>query len=160
MLLYVMRHGSAEDHAPTGRDFDRRLTAEGQKLVQGMAAVLRAHRGGADLPRVISSPRVRARETAAIVRAAIGPAEATVELDDRLGGEQPIPGELVSALAEGGADTLLVGHQPTVEDLCRGLIRPEPLVISGFRTATIVALASDGARFRLVSVLDPRDARA
>ena len=26
MRLYVMRHGPAEDRAPTGRDFDRVLT--------------------------------------------------------------------------------------------------------------------------------------
>jgi phosphohistidine phosphatase len=124
-----------------------------------MAELLRAQRG-ADLPRVISSPRVRAQETATIVRSALGPAKATVELDERLGGEQPIPWELVSALATGGADALLVGHQPAVEELCRGLIRPEPLMISGFRTATIVALASDGVGFRVASILDSRDAGA
>jgi len=160
MLLYVMRHGPAEDHSPTGRDFDRRLSAEGRALVKAMALALHAERG-ADLPRVIASPRTRALETATIVRETLGPAGAAVEIEEALDGEQSIPWELVSALAAGSDDVLLVGHQPSVEELCRGLIRPEPLPILGFRTAAIVALASQsgGSRFRVASVLDPRQVR-
>ena len=33
MRLYVMRHGPAEDRAPTGRDFDRALTRAGREVV-------------------------------------------------------------------------------------------------------------------------------
>src|SRR6185503_11429291 len=140
MLLYVMRHGPAEDHAPSGRDFDRALTPAGRALVQAMAEALRAERR-ADLPRVLSSPRARARETAAIVREALGPPGAPVELHDGLGGEHPRPPEPAAERAEAHADALLVGHRPPVEELARALIAPKPLLFSGFRTATIVALS-------------------
>jgi phosphohistidine phosphatase len=30
MELYLLRHGIAEDHSPSGRDQDRRLTEEGR----------------------------------------------------------------------------------------------------------------------------------
>jgi phosphohistidine phosphatase len=159
MLLYVMRHGPAEDHAPSGRDFDRRLTPAGRALVLAMAKALRAQRGDRDLPRVLSSPRARARETAVIVRETLGPHGATVELSDALGGEAPIPGTLVASIAAAGADALLVGHQPAVEELVRALLHPAPLVISGFYTGTIVALAHADARFHLRFVLDPREVR-
>jgi phosphohistidine phosphatase len=158
MLLYVMRHGPAEDLSPSGRDFDRHLTPDGRALVLAMAEALRAQRGR-DLPRVLSSPRARARETAAILRAALGPPEGIVELHDALDGEHPIPLEFVSALAEAGVDALLVGHQPSVEELVRDLIHPESPSLSSFRTATIVTLASSGARFRVSSVLDPQQVR-
>ena len=175
MLLYVMRHGPAEDHAPTGRDFDRRLTAAGRALVLAMAEAFRAQRGAGPI-RVLTSPRARARETAEIVHDTLsasreGPAtgsapapiraaeQPAVEIHNALDGEHPIPLELVSALAEGGADVLLVGHQPSVEELCRGLVRPEPLVLQSFRTATIIALEPTGARFRVASILDPSAVR-
>jgi phosphohistidine phosphatase len=155
MRIYVMRHGPAEDHASSGRDFDRRLTPEGRALVHAMAEALRRERLGSALPRVLSSPRVRARETGEIILETVGPHEAALELDEALGGETPIPRDLLANIAAAGADALLVGHQPTVEALVRDLIRPEPLRFSGFRTATIVALDHDGARFHLSTVLDP-----
>ena len=45
MKLYVMRHGPAEDHADSGRDADRALTAAGRERVVAVAA--EARRGGA-----------------------------------------------------------------------------------------------------------------
>jgi phosphohistidine phosphatase len=159
MLLYLMRHGPAEDHAPSGRDFDRSLTPAGRAIVRSVAAALRVQRSESSLPRVLSSPRARARETAAIVREVLDPREAAVELHPALGGEVPIPRDLVEAVVAAGADALLVGHQPVVEALVRELIHPAPLVISGFYTGTIVALAPTGASFRLASILDPRKVR-
>jgi hypothetical protein len=44
-----------------------------------------------------------------------------------------------------------------VEALVRDLNYPAPLRFSGFRTATIIALAHDGERFLLSTVLDPHE---
>lgn len=159
MLVYIMRHGPAEDHAPSGRDFDRALTPAGRAVVRSVAKALRAQRSESSLPRVLSSPRARARETAAIVREVLDPRGAEVELHPELGGEEPIARTFVESLVEAGADALLVGHQPVVEALVRELMHPAPLVIAGFYTGTIVALAPAGARFHLTSILDPRKVR-
>lgn len=163
MRLYLMRHGPAEDQASSGRDFDRRLTADGRALVRAMgAALLRERTGsapeGPDL-RVVSSPRVRARETAQIVREALGAGSPAVEFEEALSGDRAIPRELISALVELGRDALVVGHQPSIEELTRELLQPEPLVIRGFHTATIVILAVQGSGFALASVLDPKAVR-
>jgi phosphohistidine phosphatase len=65
MKLYVMRHGPAEDHADSGMDGDRALTANGRDRVRAVAALL------VDLNEeplsIITSPLVRAVQTAEVV---------------------------------------------------------------------------------------------
>ncbi|KYF69793.1 MULTISPECIES: phosphohistidine phosphatase SixA [Sorangium] len=164
MHLYVMRHGPAEDRAPSGRDADRRLTPEGRERVQRVANELRRVRGGAPLARVLASPLARARETAEIAAPICGAPE--VELQDELALDAGLPLALVAALARGGADALLVGHQPNVEHLVRTLIDPPGrgatgLLLSSFTTALIVALepeptSQSQGRWRVERIFDPR----
>jgi phosphohistidine phosphatase len=163
MRLYVMRHGPAEDRAPSGSDFDRRLTPAGRELVGRVARAFQAARG-ADPLRILASPRVRARETAAIVRSAIGPRadanaiEIAIEIHEELGGESAIPLALIAAAAATGVDTILVGHQPVVEELVHQLVGARAMR-TGFSTATIVGLdfdhAADGSGWTLATHLDP-----
>jgi phosphohistidine phosphatase len=166
MLLYVMRHGPAEDRSATGRDFDRALTADGRVVVEQAAETLLRARGGS-IPRVLASPYTRARETAAVVRSILGAAGDAawpeVEVRDELGAEEGLPLRLVREVVPAGADAILVGHQPTVEELTRSLVHPaRPSLPRGFRTAMIATLellpaasSSGGDRFRLLAVLDP-----
>ena len=65
MKLYVMRHGPAEDDAPTGRDADRVLSAAGRERVRLVAQALED--GGESPFAILSSPMARALETAEIV---------------------------------------------------------------------------------------------
>jgi phosphohistidine phosphatase len=163
MRLYVMRHGPAEDRSASGRDFDRALTAPGREVVRRMGHALRsaveAHTAAAGPRpplRVLSSPRARAQETAAIVRAELVPVPGTVELRDELDGSDAIPRALIAEVASAGPDALLVGHQPVVEELVRALLHPANLSIHGFRTAMIVAIeATARGPFHLAAVLDP-----
>jgi phosphohistidine phosphatase len=158
MRLYLMRHGPAEDHALTGRDFDRALTAAGREIVARAARALsEARRAVTAGPwRVLASPFRRAHETAEIV-AAMTPGAAPVELDDDLSADAPLPLDLVRRLAADGADALLVGHQPTVEELARELVHPARVPLQGgFRTAVILTfelVARD--RWHLAALLDP-----
>ncbi|MBN9165380.1 MAG: histidine phosphatase family protein, partial [Myxococcales bacterium] len=67
MKLYVMRHGPAEDNAPTGRDEDRALTPAGRERTRAVARALLA---ADEAPlTIIASPLVRALQTAEIVAA-------------------------------------------------------------------------------------------
>ncbi|WP_437671054.1 SixA phosphatase family protein [Sorangium sp. So ce131] len=167
MQLYVMRHGPAEDRAATGRDADRRLTEEGRERVRLVAAELHRLRGGAPLPRLLASPLARACETGEIVAEVCGVPE--VEVRDELSLDAGLPLALVAALARGGADALLVGHQPNVEHLVRTLVDAPGqgatgLVLRGFCTALVVALelvapepaARAQVRWRVGQILDPR----
>src|SRR5271163_4017677 len=64
MELYLLRHGIAEDHAPTGRDADRALTEEGRSKLHRV--LKRAASAGVSPSLIISSPYKRALETAEI----------------------------------------------------------------------------------------------
>ena len=169
MILYVMRHGPAEDRSPTGRDFDRRLTQAGAALVERSAGTLLATRG-APVPRIVASPLVRAQQTARIVLARAGESGHGFETSEALSGEK-LPLLLVEEAAALSVDTLLVGHQPTVEALVHQLAHdhdPQGVrsaLIRGFSTAVIAvlerlepieALAGGPGRWKLVSMLDPR----
>ena len=155
-----MRHGPAEDRARTGRDFDRRLTPAGREVVLRVAYAFQAARAAGAAPstplRILTSPRARAHETAMIVRAAILPIPHDIAVHDELGGDLAIPRSLIAEASASGVDTLLVGHQPRVEELVQALVGA-PVALAGFPTATIVGLdwiTEDGAG-KLAARLDP-----
>lgn len=122
MRLYLLRHGDAEDYAPTGRDFDRRLTPEGIERMRAEAEGMRAL--GLKFEKIFASPLLRARETAEIVAETLGlPAPA---IEPRVGGEFRLEtiGEILEEQA-GFEKVLFVGHQPdmslTIQQLCGGM---------------------------------------
>jgi phosphohistidine phosphatase len=99
-VIWFLRHGDAEDGAP---DFDRRLTEKGKRQSRAAGATLAAL--GVKPEICLSSPRVRARETAELACAALA---VDVTTEDRLSAGDFDPLELAGALGE----VLLVGHEP------------------------------------------------
>jgi phosphohistidine phosphatase len=157
MLLYIMRHGPAEDRAASGRDFDRVLTPVGREVVARSAQAL--HEGPRRLGRrcrVLTSPFRRALQTAEIVAAKASP-PLDVEVHDDLAADAHLPLALVRELVEVGKDALLVGHQPTVEELARELLHPvRPTLTGGFRTATVVVLELvPPSEWRMAALIEP-----
>jgi len=134
MRLYVMRHGPAEGDSPTGRDFDRRLTASGKECVATVATALRERQEAP--PRILSSPLIRAVQTAEIVRTTLGVAE-EVEIREELApAENSV--SLAFELARGpDAAVLVVSHAPDVSELCAALTGTRT---GGFSAGMIVAL--------------------
>lgn len=65
MELYLMRHGIADDSQPGQSDEQRKLTAEGKEKV--LSVVRMARRGGLNPSLILSSPYVRAMQTAKLV---------------------------------------------------------------------------------------------
>ena len=106
--LYLLRHAHAGDPERWAGDDDLRpLSEKGHRQCERLGAVLS---GWSDAPdRFVTSPRVRARETAEIVASALGVGVAT---DDRLAG--PLDASVAEAIAHahGGERTCLVGHDP------------------------------------------------
>src|SRR5208337_4642953 len=112
MNLFLLRHGVAvEPGAPGhGKDADRSLTPKGERKLRRAADAMKALDLSFDL--ILSSPHLRARQTAAIIAKVLN-------CKDRL--------ELAGALAPGNAprdvieglrrlpvphNVLLVGHEP------------------------------------------------
>jgi len=111
MDLYFLRHGDAGTREGwAGEDRDRPLNEEGKERMRREGQAMAGMKLGISL--VVSSPYVRAWQTAEIVAAALGLSDSLAK-DERLG-----PGfdshalrEILGEHAEVGA-LLLVGHDP------------------------------------------------
>ena len=123
MNLFLLRHAIAvEPGSPgAGSDAERPLSPEGKKKMKNIARGMKALELSFDL--VMSSPFVRARETAEIVVREFGIApllEFTPHL--AVGGD---PSELLAEIAARGGDlndVLLVGHEPQLSKLISQLL--------------------------------------
>jgi phosphohistidine phosphatase len=117
MHIYLLRHGIAEDTAPSGADRDRALTDEGRRR---LAAAARAWRRLVAPPAlVLVSPLRRARETASVFVDAV---RHTGELREEaaLVPEAPVAHAMALLEAEQHAATpsvALVGHEPLLGHL-------------------------------------------
>jgi phosphohistidine phosphatase len=114
MLLHLLRHADAGDpKAWTGPDAARPLSDKGRRQSTRLGEHLAAIGFKADV--FITSPKVRAAETAEIVAASIA---ATVAIDDRLAGG--LDQETVDAILAGAGDpgrAVIVGHDPDFSEL-------------------------------------------
>jgi len=123
--VWILRHGEAQAHARS--DAERELTAHGREEVLKSAA----HLLGKPLTRIIASPYVRARQTAELVRQALGFSE-PIAIAPWLTPESS-PGQVLSRLdTYGSDDILLVSHQPLVGALIGlavhgNLQQPQPM---------------------------------
>jgi len=113
MNLYILRHGIAVPALPVGAksDFHRPLTPKGRKKVAKIGAAMEGL--GLSFSLILTSPCVRARQTAEIVAKAFEPhkeLEILKELATGVG-----PAALLNKLASQHLfpeDLLLVGHEP------------------------------------------------
>jgi len=110
--LWLLRHGDAEPHGARD-DFDRRLTARGERQAQAAGRALA--RLEVSFEAVFTSPRRRALDTALLACAELGVAPqlhaplaggfGDREADELLAGTSP------------GAAIMLVGHEPDLSQL-------------------------------------------
>ncbi len=100
-MIYLLRHGDAEEG--TGDDAARRLTPKGERQARAVGAALRAM--GTEIDACLTSPKVRAADTARLACAALGVGP---EVEEALRG-----GDFDSLeLTTGRGNVLLVGHEP------------------------------------------------
>ena len=128
MRVYLVRHADA---APGEPDELRPLTAYGKQQARDVGAQLAAE--GAAGAAVITSPLLRARETAEEIARALG---TTAEPDERLA-----PGATADAVRDAAAEhgdlVVAVGHQPDCSRVAAALSGgPEP----PFPKAGVVAI--------------------
>lgn len=108
LLLHLLRHAHAGDPETwPGPDDLRPLSKRGRRQAERLGAFLAEHDIRPDV--IVSSPKVRAQQTADRVAEALG---LRVELDHRLGSGYDL-GQLEDiVLASGGDAPMLVGHDP------------------------------------------------
>jgi phosphohistidine phosphatase len=136
VILYLLRHGIAEDAAPSGDDGDRRLTSRGQARMRVEAAAMRSL--GLAFEVILTSPLARAAETAAIVAAAFPEGVEPCTIAELATGVPPP--EMLRALGPHMRrhDTALaVGHEP-------GLSRLASLLLTGSSDVLALELKKGG----------------
>jgi phosphohistidine phosphatase len=100
-VIWFLRHGDAEDEAED--DASRKLTEKGRRQAENAGKALAAM--GVEIDACLTSPKVRARDTAEVACRELG---VEAEQTDALRG-----GEFdAEELAAGRGDVLLVGHEP------------------------------------------------
>jgi phosphohistidine phosphatase len=124
--LYLLRHAHAGDpEGWTGDDAARPLSPKGERQSERLGAFLAGVGFRPDA--VVSSPKVRARQTAEIVARHL---EVEVRLDDRLAGRFDAT-TVDSILVDLGRPSrpVLVGHDPDFSELLGWLARADGLTM-------------------------------
>ncbi len=110
-MIWLLRHGDAFDPEPGQSDAERPLTDKGRAQATAAGAALRAL--GVEIDTCLASPRVRARDTAALACAELG---IEVELEPVAAGRPLRP-----ARARRGARRAGAAGRPRAGLLARGL---------------------------------------
>lgn len=136
-MIFLLRHGDAEDGS--GDDAARRLTAKGERQARDAGRAISAL--GTRIDACLTSPRIRAAETARLACEALGIEPETAA---ELGG-----GRFDSlALAAGRGEVLLVGHEPDFSDevarLTGGRVKLRKGGLAIVDGSTLVALLRPG----------------
>lgn len=118
MTLYFIRHGEAEDHKLGKSDSERRLTEEGRKKMRRAAEGWKDLIGSFDY--LVSSPLIRAKETADIVKD-VFEFKDDILLDSRLifGNKTE---NIVDLANELGGNIAMFGHEPDFSNHVSNLI--------------------------------------
>jgi phosphohistidine phosphatase len=155
MDLFLLRHAIAEPAAQSGAGLDRerRLTPEGEEKMREIAEGMKAC--GLDFDLILSSPFVRAKQTADIVAEAFQ-CKKRLELCPHLapGGS---PQKLIDELNSNYADKksiLLTGHEPYLSGLISLLISGSAGMAINFKKGGLGKLTVDGLRHGRCAMLE------
>jgi phosphohistidine phosphatase len=133
-MIWLLRHGDAEDGSP---DAERPLTEKGREQAHAVGAALKAL--GVEIDACLTSPKVRAADTARIVCEQLDGVEP--ELEPKLSGGPFDPQALAAGLGE---DVLLVGHDPdfsmAVHSLTGAQVRMKKGGLAGIEKGELVVL--------------------
>jgi phosphohistidine phosphatase len=143
MFVYVLRHGIAEEARPGDPDAARALTVEGRKK---LAAVLeRAKKAGAAPTVILSSPYVRAKQTARMAAQTFDCEGSVVETSALVpsGSPETVWDEVSEYRSE--EQLIVVGHEPLLGELVSYLLDSPSLRVD-MRKATMVAISLGGLR--------------
>jgi phosphohistidine phosphatase len=143
MELYLLRHGIAEDGLPGTSDSVRKLTPEGREKTAAVLAA--ARRSGVSLTVILSSPYVRAVQTAQIAAKELH-YEGDISLIDSLvphGTPEGVWSDVRDYAQEPAI--LLAGHEPLMSALAAYLLNAPSLRID-MKKAALLRIDFDSVR--------------
>ena len=135
MELYLFRHGIAEDAGPGLPDPRRALTDEGKKKVSEVVKAVR--RAGVEPSLIVSSPYVRAVETAQIAALGFGYQGDIIRTEALVpfGSPEKVWAELRDYREERAI--LLAGHEPLLSSLAAYLLASPALQVEMKKAAMV-----------------------
>lgn len=147
MKLYLLRHGIAADVGTGGvrHDSERPLTDEGREKLQRVAAAMLAM--GLEFELILSSPFLRARQTAEIIADALKARKRLSLLDDlACGGDVRTVVHKLTSIRPVPESLLLVGHEPDMSELVSLLCTGETRMAVEFKKAGLCKLEAGTLR--------------
>ena len=153
MIVYLVRHGIAEDWPESGRDRDRRLTEQGRSRLKHSGRGLKKLGVKPDV--ILTSPFLRAAETAAILAETLNRPNSlqTVELLQSGGGSEEHIRELLDDQAN---EVMIVGHQPEMSLMAEELVGRGARLVFKKGSVCRIELADPLAEGHLVWLLAPK----
>lgn len=125
--LFILRHAKSSWSEPDLADFERPLNDRGIKAAPFMGELMA--REGFEPYAILSSPAVRAKATAQLVKNA-GKLDAEIRYEHRIYEASPHSlRQVVSEIDDAYASAMLVGHNPGIEGFIRyltGNLEPMP----------------------------------
>jgi phosphohistidine phosphatase len=132
-VLWLLRHGDAADGSP---DAERPLTEKGERQSRAAGQALKTL--GVEIDACLTSPKVRAADTARLCCEALG---VDPQLEPKLAGGPFDPEALAAGL---GDDVLLVGHDPdfsmAVHSLTGAQVRMKKGGLAGIEKGELIVL--------------------
>ena len=154
MKIYLIRHSNAVDPGTPGYEEDRQrpLTDKGRDKMKDIAYALKAM--GIQPDRIVSSPFVRARETAEIVMKVLKYKQELAFSDSLVpeGNADQIIGEINEKF--GVDELMLVGHEPCLSGLIGALIAGNPNLAIDLKKGGVCCLSADDLRVEREAVLE------
>jgi phosphohistidine phosphatase len=140
MELYLLRHGIAENGSP---DAARKLTDKGKEKTAAIAQM--ARKAGVEPSLIVSSPYVRAVETAELVAAELGYSGPIVKFESLVphGNPEGVWNDVSDHRSE--SSILLAGHEPLLSVLMAWLLACPALRVE-MKKSTLVRIDVDSFR--------------
>lgn len=162
MIVYLLRHGIAEDFSPRG-DAGRSLTEEGVAKLTRASSGWKRVVGDVDLALV--SPLLRAQQTAAIFCDAVAASAQRVETAALVPEARPLLALelLLAAMHEGKRGVACIGHEPHMGSLLGLLLTGSERAAIPFKKGMLAVVdveSSSTMSGRLVAALSQRHAAA
>lgn len=159
MDICILRHGIAEDRDATRHPDDglRPLTPEGRKKLKRISGFLKDAGFHADF--VLTSPLVRARQTAEIAARILGLVDKVVETPHLA--PEGDPGRLVDEIRRHGkGSVLLVGHEPYLSGFISVLLSGRGDLAIDLKKGGFCRLSAEDLRYgrcaRLMALFPPK----
>lgn len=155
MILYILRHAIAEERDENVYPDDslRPLTAKGKKKMLKIAERLKEM--GVRIDLILTSPSVRAYETAKIVLEAFDLKKKQLALSDHLA-PSGFAKDLIAEINEKYPleNLMLVGHEPYLSDLIAMLVAGDPSMSVTMKKGGLCRLSIDGLVYDKCATLE------